>query len=155
MKLILCVSGKLRKSPELELFNNYLAKTKKIGKLIHLSSITVLEYEGTKFVRQIKYFDHLKSGSYRSYRVLLDESGKNFSSVAFAEKLRSHRDSGTSEFVFFIGAAEGVPVKLSENFDEKLSFGKMVWPHFLARVMLMEQIYRASTILAGLPYHKI
>ena len=154
MKLRLCVSGRLRKGPELALFNDYLFRSEKIGKLINVPSINVSEFDDRKWIRFLK--DLRSSGSFspRSYKVLLDERGKLHSSTSFAEKIRSERDSGTSEFIFFIGGADGVPASLKDNFDEKVSLGRMVWPHFLVRIMLMEQIYRASTILAGLPYHK-
>ena len=154
MKLRLCVSGRLRNSPELELFNKYRFRTEKVGKLINVSSIIISEYEGAKWTDFLTKFFLNQSFSTSSYKVLLDEKGKNVSSISFADVLRSHRDSGTQEFIFFIGGAEGVPEKMWDNFDEIFSLGKMVWPHYLARVMLMEQVYRASTILAGLPYHK-
>ena len=154
MKLRLCVSGKMRKGPEHTLFNKYLVRSKKIGRLINVSSITVLEYDGVKWTRFLTELSSSKSLQSRSYRILLDERGKNHSSDRFAETLKVHRDNGTPEFVFFIGGADGVPANLTNHFDELLAFGSMVWPHFLARIMLMEQIYRASTILAGLPYHK-
>jgi len=154
MKLRLCVSGRLRKGPELAMFNDYLFRSEKIGKLINVSSINVSEYDDRKWTRFLKDICLPSSFSSRSYKVLLDERGKLHSSTSFAEKIRSQRDYGTSEFIFFIGGADGVPASLTDNFDETVSLGKMVWPHFLVRVMLMEQIYRASTILAGLPYHK-
>ena len=154
MKLKLCVCGKLRESPELTLVNNYKQRLEKVGKLISFSSINIIEYEGLKWTRLLNNLGSKKSITVRTHNVLLDEGGKIFSSRAFSEKLRFHRDSGTSELIFFIGGAEGVPNYLKKNFNEILSFGKMVWPHFLIRAMLMEQIYRSGTILAGLPYHK-
>ena len=154
MKLRFCVSGKLRNSPELMLFNKYRFRTEKIGKLINISSINISEYEGVKWTEYLRNIFSTQSFQTSSYKVLLDERGKNISSLSFAEILRLQRDNGTKEIIFFVGGSEGVPEKLRNNFDEICSFGKMVWPHFLARVMLMEQVYRASTILAGLPYHK-
>ena len=154
MKIIIYASGRLRNSPEMSLVKKYQDKSEKIGKLINFSSINILEYNGVKWNKLLADGTLLKSFSSNSYKVLMDERGKFFSSASFAETIRSKRDNGIKEIVFFIGGAEGIPKGLSVNFDEVLSFGKMVWPHFLARVMLMEQIYRASTILAGLPYHK-
>ena len=122
--------------------------------MINVSSINVAEYDDRKWARFLKDLRLPGSLPSRCYKVLLDERGKIYSSTSFAEKIRSQRDYGTSEFIFFIGGADGVPASLTDNFDETVSLGKMVWPHFLVRVMLMEQIYRASTILAGLPYHK-
>ena len=153
MKVRLCLSGRLRKGPEQSLFNDYLSRARKTGKLINLSTISVAEYDSGRWKKFLTEIGLSKEFS-KAYKVLLDERGKNFSSRSFADTLRSRRDGGTFELVFFIGGADGMPAGLNFNFDEIVSFGKMVWPHSLARVMLMEQIYRATTILAGLPYHK-
>ena len=154
MKLRLCVSGKLRNSPELMLFNKYRFRTEKIGKSINVPSIIISEYEGVKWTEFLKTVFSTQSFSTNSHKVLLDERGKIVSSISLSEILRSHRDSGTQEFIFFIGGAEGVPEKIWDNFDEIFSFGKMVWPHALVRVMIAEQLYRAASILAGSPYHR-
>ena len=154
MKIIICASGRLRNSPELSLLKKYQVRSEKIGKLINFSSINILEYESAKWNKLLTNGTLLKSFSSTSFKVLLDERGKFVSSTSFAEIIRRQRDNGAQEIVFFVGGADGIPDGLSIKFDEILSFGKMVWPHFLARVMLMEQIYRTSTILAGLPYHK-
>ena len=154
MKLRLCLSGKLRQSPELELFQKYLLRSKKVGKLINFSSINVIEYDGLNWSKPLLEQGSSKGFSTQAQKILLDERGKNISSRVFADILRSYRDNGTQEIIFFIGSANGVPENLYDKFDYTLSLGRMVWPHSLARVMLMEQIYRASTIIAGLPYHK-
>jgi 23S rRNA (pseudouridine1915-N3)-methyltransferase len=75
-------------------------------------------------------------------------------SPEFATLLAGWRDEGVSETAFVIGGADGIDPALRGRADATLSFGKMVWPHMLARVMLAEQIYRATTILAGSPYHR-
>lgn len=154
MKVRLCVSGKLKLSPELTLFERYRSRLERVGRAINLSPITVSEFESLKWIKFINDLNTSKLVSSRSHKILLDENGKIFSSVSFANALRLHRDKGTPEIIFFIGGATGVSPKLKQNFDEVLSIGKMVWPHLLVRVLLMEQLYRASTILAGLPYHK-
>ena len=76
------------------------------------------------------------------------------SSTDFATRLARWRDAGLQDVAFLIGGADGIDKSLSERADTTLSFGKMVWPHLLARVMLAEQLYRAATILAGGPYHR-
>ena len=154
MKITICASGRLRNSPELTLIKKYQSRTEKIGKLIKFSSINILEYDELKWTKLLNESALNKAFSSKSYKLLLDERGSIFSSTSFAEIFRTHRDHGTEEIIFFIGGSEGVPHALSLNFDGILSFGKMVWPHRLVRVMLMEQIYRASTILAGMPYHR-
>ena len=84
----------------------------------------------------------------------LDERGKVLSSPDFAAWLAGLRDQGRQDVAFLIGGADGLDPALRDAADQRLSFGKMVWPHMLARVMLTEQLYRAAGILAGTPYHR-
>lgn len=86
--------------------------------------------------------------------VLLDERGRNLSSEEFAAILGDWRDGGIREARFVLGAADGHSADERRDADLLLSFGKATWPHLLARAMLLEQLYRASTILAGHPYHR-
>lgn len=86
--------------------------------------------------------------------VLLDERGKGLSSQGFADLLGKWRDEGIRETRFVIGAADGHPREERERADLLFAFGPATWPHLLARAMLMEQLYRATGILAGHPYHR-
>jgi 23S rRNA (pseudouridine1915-N3)-methyltransferase len=86
--------------------------------------------------------------------VALDERGRMLTSPDLAARLAARRDSGTQDLAFLIGGADGLDPALRDRADLVLSFGPMVWPHMLARVMLAEQLYRAATILAGSPYHR-
>ncbi|BBC71413.1 50S rRNA methyltransferase [Altererythrobacter sp. B11] len=86
--------------------------------------------------------------------VLLDEKGKQLDSPAFAGVLEDWRDNGIREARFMIGAADGHSAAEREAADLLLAFGKATWPHLLARAMLMEQLFRATSILAGHPYHR-
>jgi len=86
--------------------------------------------------------------------VLLDERGKLMSSEAFAELLGRWRDEGVRECRFLIGAADGHGDAAREGADLLLGFGAMTWPHLLVRAMLAEQLWRATSILAGHPYHR-
>jgi len=86
--------------------------------------------------------------------VLLDERGKLMSSEEFAELLGRWRDEGVRECRFLIGAADGHGDETRGRADLLLCFGKMTWPHLLARAMLAEQLWRATSILAGHPYHR-
>jgi len=85
--------------------------------------------------------------------VLLDERGTQMSSQGFANRLQNWRDQNQS-VAFLIGAADGFGPQDRKNADLLVSFGPMVWPHMLARVMLAEQLYRAASILSGGPYHR-
>lgn len=86
--------------------------------------------------------------------VLLDERGEVSSSTEFAARLGKWRDDGVREARFLIGAADGFGDAERRDADLLLSFGRATWPHMLARAMLAEQLYRATTILAGHPYHR-
>ena len=86
--------------------------------------------------------------------ILLDEKGAALGSVAFAEKLGRWRDDGMREARFLIGAADGFSEAERGEADLLLGFGAMTWPHMLARAMLAEQLWRATSILAGHPYHR-
>lgn len=86
--------------------------------------------------------------------VLLDERGAQLGSVAFADRLQAWREDGRRECRFLIGAADGHAEAARDEADLLLAFGKATWPHLLARAMLMEQLWRATSILANHPYHR-
>lgn len=86
--------------------------------------------------------------------VVLDESGIDHSSVALADVLRGWQDGGTRAVRFLIGAADGHDAATRAGADLLLGFGRATWPHMLVRAMVAEQIYRATTIIAGHPYHR-
>lgn len=86
--------------------------------------------------------------------VLLDEHGKQVGSEDFAVLLGRWRDEGVREARFLIGAADGHGAEAREKADLLLGFGAMTWPHLLVRAMLAEQLWRATSILAGHPYHR-
>jgi 23S rRNA (pseudouridine1915-N3)-methyltransferase len=90
----------------------------------------------------------------RATVVVLDGTGKVHSSEAFARRLGRWRDDGVADLAFMIGGADGLHRELVRGAHLALSLGAMTWPHLLARAMLMEQLYRAHTILAGHPYHR-
>jgi 23S rRNA (pseudouridine1915-N3)-methyltransferase len=87
--------------------------------------------------------------------VTLDERGKLLTSPDFATQLARWRDAGRQDVAFVIGGADGIDPSLRARADFSISFGQMVWPHMLVRVMLAEQLYRAANILSGGPYHRV
>lgn len=155
MKLSLIVVGRLRKGPEATLVEDYLERFERIGRGMGLGPVNVLEVEdkkgGGKAGEGVLLAKALPEGA---VLVVLDERGQLLKSPKFAEKLARWRDQGQRELVFMIGGADGLSAELVAQADLKLSFGKMVWPHMLARVMLSEQLYRAASILSGAPYHR-
>lgn len=86
--------------------------------------------------------------------IALDESGVTMGSTAIARLIESWRDSGVREARFLIGAADGLSADERASADLIWSFGAMTWPHLLVRAMLCEQLYRATSIIAGHPYHR-
>lgn len=90
----------------------------------------------------------------KAYLVVLDSEGKEFTSVEFASFLVKLMNRGVSKVAFVMGGHLGVHEKVRESADQKMSFTKLTLPHELARVLLLEQIYRAVTIIKCLPYHK-
>lgn len=86
--------------------------------------------------------------------VALDERGRQMGSEAFAARIGAWRDGGASDLAFVIGGADGLDPSVTARADLVLAFGQMTWPHMVVRAMLLEQVYRAQTILAGHPYHR-
>ena len=84
----------------------------------------------------------------------LDRRGRSLDSEAFAARLAVQRDGGTADLALLIGGADGLTAATRARADLLLSFGPMTFPHLLARAMLAEQLYRATAILAGHPYHR-
>ena len=89
-----------------------------------------------------------------SRHIVLDERGRDLTSAEFAAQLSRWRDDGVREARFWIGAADGHSESLRDSADLLLRFGAVTWPHLLARAMLMEQLWRATSIIAGHPYHR-
>jgi 23S rRNA (pseudouridine1915-N3)-methyltransferase len=90
----------------------------------------------------------------RAIVVALDEHGQDWSSDDLARRIRLWRDDGAPELAFAIGGADGHGQSLLARAAATVAFGRMTWPHRLARVMVIEQIYRAQQIIAGHPYHR-
>jgi 23S rRNA (pseudouridine1915-N3)-methyltransferase len=86
--------------------------------------------------------------------VALDERGKSLASTAFAERLRRWQTDGIMTLAFVIGGADGLAHPVVQRAALTLSLGAMTWPHLLARILLLEQLYRAQQILNGHPYHR-
>lgn len=94
-----------------------------------------------------------KSGRTAPVLVLMDQRGKQVSSEELANFLGYHRDQGTQDVIFAVGPADGWEKDTLQHATQVLSMGKMTLPHELARVVLLEQLYRGYTILTGHPYH--
>ena len=154
MQLKIAAVGRLRAGPEADLVSDYLTRIGKIGRPVGIASASVHEIEAKKGGMSAEAELLEKAVASATTLVVLDERGRLLSSPEFADKLGTWRDQGGSEIAFVIGGADGIARELRDKADFALSFGKMVWPHMLARVMLAEQLYRATSILTGSPYHR-
>ena len=138
MLLHVIARGKIGRSPEGELVERY---AKRIAWPLKL---TELPESGGRIPEPLTPFR----------TILLDERGDNTSSEALADLLGGWRDNGVRETRFLIGAADGHSRADRDGADRLLAFGHATWPHLLARAMLLEQLFRATSILAGHPYHR-
>ena len=138
MLLHIIARGKIGRSPEAELTDRYL---KRIAWPVKLTELP--ERGG-----------NVPVPATGSVTVLLDERGEAMSSMALARILEKWRDGGKREARFLIGAADGHGDRARAEADLLLSFGPATWPHLLARAMLAEQLFRATSILANHPYHR-
>ncbi len=139
MKIHIVARGKIGRSPEAELVERY---AKRISWPLKVTELP--DTGGTIPPPSVT----------PSRDVLLDERGRQLSSEEFAELLGRWRDEGVREVRFLIGAADGHGDALRSEADLLIAFGAMTWPHMMARAMLAEQLWRASSILAGHPYHR-
>ena len=120
-----------------------------------LGQFTIREVEDRKGVGRPAEAELLRRAIPNEAKVVaLDERGRTFSSPDFANLLSGWRDCCVRDVAFLIGGADGLDPTLRDSAHVQLSFGPMVWPHMLARLMLAEQLYRAVTILSGTPYHR-
>ncbi|WP_174298083.1 23S rRNA (pseudouridine(1915)-N(3))-methyltransferase RlmH [Sphingomonas bacterium] len=138
MLLHIVARGRIGRSPEADLVDRYLKR------IVWPVRTTELPDRGGR----------MPGAAAGMRRVLLDETGEMLGSVAFAGRLGRWRDDGVREARFELGAADGFDDAARTGADLLLSFGRLTWPHLLARAMLAEQLWRATSILANHPYHR-
>ncbi len=159
MRLTIVAVGRLKRGPERELAARYESRAAASGRGLGLRAIEVVEVEESRSReperRMLEESIAIATLVPEDARlVLLDPGGESLSSTEFASLLGSWRDSGVADCCFVIGGPDGLAPTLRERAARELAFGKMTWPHQLVRVMLLEQVYRAITILSGHPYHR-
>ena len=157
MRLHLCAVGRMRADqPERAILEDYHMRFNRTGKPLALGPLFETEVEDKKGGGMEAEADLLaKAVPAEALLVTMDERGKVLSSPEFAAQLARWRDDGRQDVAFVIGGADGIAPGLRERAAFSISFGRMVWPHMLVRVMLVEQLYRAATILGGGPYHRV
>ncbi len=137
LKIDVIAVGRLRKGPLFDLAREY---TKRIT-----WPLSVHEIDNEKISKHIEN---------SAFVIALDERGSNLRSLDFANKLENLQNTGERHIQFIIGGSDGLSDEIKSRANLLLSFGQQTWPHLLARVMLLEQIYRAQQIMIGHPYHR-
>jgi 23S rRNA (pseudouridine1915-N3)-methyltransferase len=159
MRLIIAAIGRLKAGPERELAERYRGRVEKAGRAIGLRDIEIVEIRESRaqdaarrmLEESIALANVIPDGA---VTVVLDERGENLDSNSISNNIRGWRDAGRSAAVFVLGGPDGLAPELRRRADLTLAFGAATWPHQLARIMALEQLYRVVTILSGHPYHR-
>jgi 23S rRNA (pseudouridine1915-N3)-methyltransferase len=159
MRLMVAAVGRLKAGPERELAERYQDRVAKTGRAVGLRDIELFEIRESRaqdasrrmLEESIALANLVPDGA---KTVVLDERGENLDSHSICNHLRAWRDGGRAAAVFVIGGADGLAPEFKDRADLVLAFGTATWPHQLARIMLLEQLYRSVTILSGHPYHR-
>jgi 23S rRNA (pseudouridine1915-N3)-methyltransferase len=159
MRIVVAAVGRLKQGPERELAERYRKRASDAGRSAGLSAFDIVEIKesraGDAARRMLEESIAIANiVPDRAATVILDERGENMSSAVIAGRLQDWQRQDKPAVVFIIGAADGLAPSLREKASLAIAFGKATWPHQLIRIMLMEQLYRAVTILAGHPYHR-
>jgi 23S rRNA (pseudouridine1915-N3)-methyltransferase len=153
MKLALVCVGRLRSGPEVDLTRDYLDRARKAGAGLGFRAVELIEVEGGggASAEWTRLRERLPAGG---VAVRFDEAGEGLSSRTAATRLSQWRDQGQPTLSLLIGGADGFSAEAREAVVLAWSFGRLTWPHALARVMAAEQLYRWVAILGGSPYHR-
>ncbi len=159
MRVLVLAVGRMKKGPETDLCARYLRRAADAGRAIGLRGVDVIEIRESRAAEperrmieeSIALTNVIPDGA---LTVLLDGRGEVVTSPVFAERLGRWRDDGRPAVVFIIGGPDGLAETLRARAQTVIAFGAATWPHQLVRIMLLEQIYRAITILSGHPYHR-
>jgi 23S rRNA (pseudouridine1915-N3)-methyltransferase len=159
MRLAVLAIGRVKAGPDRELADRYRERAAKAGRSLGFKSVDIIELAESRAQRASDRIaeegaalsKHLTGDS---AIVVLDETGAAVTSETFAAQLGKWRDGGRETVCFIIGGADGLSPEIRRRADLTLAFGKVTWPHQLVRIMLLEQLYRAVTILSGHPYHR-
>ena len=151
MHVAIAAVGRDRTGPHRALFELY---RRRCAWPIDLIEIPLPSLADVARRRRLEAERLLKASEGADVVIALDESGHALDSRTLAQRIATWRDQGRARLAFLIGGPDGIDRASLPRIDLELAFGPMTWPHLLVRVMLAEQLYRASTILAGHPYHR-
>jgi 23S rRNA (pseudouridine1915-N3)-methyltransferase len=159
MRIVIAAVGRLKQGPERELAERYRKRAADAGRKAGLDGFDIVEIRESRaddaarrmLEESIAIANVIPE---RAVTVILDQRGESMSSSSFAGRLQGWRTENKAAVVFVVGGADGLTPSLRDNASLAIAFGAATWPHQLVRVMLLEQLYRAVTILAGHPYHR-
>jgi 23S rRNA (pseudouridine1915-N3)-methyltransferase len=160
MRILIAAVGRLKQGPERELAATYRKRAEAVGRGFGLREIEIVEIRESRAqdVERRRTEESIAIANIipdRAVVAMLDEHGENLDSAALAALLQRWRgEDRPPAACFIIGGADGLSQSLRDRAKLKLAFGAATWPHQLVRVMMLEQLYRAGTILAGHPYHR-
>ena len=151
MKIIIFAHGKIKIGPERELISDYVTRFNKQFNNDFLTSLEISESNELEGMFNTKVSQMLDG---KETMVLLDKSGEHLDSEGFAKLLNTFSEKGINQIFFIVGGSEGFPKLLTSKARKVLAVSKMVFPHKIARLILVEQLYRAKCIINRHPYHK-
>ena len=159
MQIMVAAVGRLKQGPERELAERYRKRAADAGRAVGLQAFEIIEVRESRagdaarrmLEESIAIANLVPDGA---MLVVLDERGENVNSTALAGRLQEWRSQNRPAVAFIIGGRDGLAPMLREKAALALAFGAATWPHQLARIMLLEQLYRAVTVLSGHPYHR-
>jgi 23S rRNA (pseudouridine1915-N3)-methyltransferase len=159
MRLTVAAVGRLKEGPERTLAERYRKRAEQLGQRIGIREVEIVEIRESRApeVSRRVAEESIAIANVvpeRAAMIVLDERGENLDSRTFADRLRRWRDEGCEQAIFVIGGDDGLLPAMRAKANLTLALGAATWPHALARVMLLEQIYRAMSLLAGHPYHR-
>ena len=159
MRIVLLAVGRLKAGPERELCTRYMERAAAGARAIGLTSVEIREMSESRarrpLDRKAEEAAALTALVPAGGRIVaLDETGRSLTSAAFADDVGRARDRGAPVYALVIGGADGLDETFRQQAGLVVSFGAMTWPHQIVRALAAEQIYRATTILAGHPYHR-
>lgn len=160
MRLAIAAIGKLKSAEEQAMAERYIKRFQGMGRGLGFSELVVRDWpesraqspdqrKGEESTKLLSAVDD------DAFVVMLDERGKHLTSAQFADFLRARRDAGDKSLAFVIGGPDGHGAEIERRAQKVVALSALTFPHGLARVVLLEQIYRAATILAGHPYHRV
>ncbi len=159
MHIHLIAVGKLKKGPERELVSRYLSRAAQTGRQSGLTGFATREIpearETSPTARKNREAQAIRAACPPDAPlILLDETGKGLASRQLADKVAQLNDSGTRNLCFIIGGPDGLAPELRQQAHLILALSPLTWPHQIARILVAEQLYRITTLLAGHPYHR-